>query len=250
MKSNFKIIMVFLMFSTLLCAKSINVAVAANVSYALNDLKKEFNKQYPDIKVKVTLGSSGKLTAQITHGAPYELFMSANMKYPNALFKQKIALAKPIVYARGAIAMLSGKKFDFSQGIKLVKNKNIEKIAIANPKTAPYGKAAIQALDNAKLLKDVKNKFVYAESISAAVAYSINAADLGFVAKSSLFSPKMKRFKEGVNWAEVDKSLYTPIDQGIVILKNGEKSKEVKAFYDFILSKKAKKIFEKYGYAI
>ena len=77
---------------SVLGAGTINVAVAANVSYAIEDLTKEFNKTHPDIKIRVTLGSSGKLTAQIKHGAPYNLFMSANMKYPQALYKEKIAL--------------------------------------------------------------------------------------------------------------------------------------------------------------
>ncbi len=93
--------------------KKINIAVAANVSYAINDLIKEFNQTNPNTKVRVTLGSSGKLTAQIKHGAPYDLFMSANMKYPNSLYKDNIAITKPVVYAQGSLAILSSKKKRF-----------------------------------------------------------------------------------------------------------------------------------------
>lgn len=228
-------------------AETISVAVAANVSYAIEDLKKEFNKTHPETKVRVTLGSSGKLTAQIKHGAPYDLFMSANMKYPEALYKEKIAIAKPKVYALGSLAILSNKKRDLGDGIYILKSKEIEKIAIANPKTAPYGIAAMQAITNAKIKNEVKSKFIYGESISQTVSYTVTAADIGIIAKSSLYSKNMSKYKESINWIAVDSKLYTPIKQGIVMLKE---DKEVKAFYDFILSEDAKKIFIKYGYLL
>ena len=240
-----------LLFITLsLHAKSINVAVAANVSYAMPALVSEFNKQYPHIKVQTTLASSGKLTAQIQHGAPYDIFMSANMKYPVALYKNGLALTKPVVYAQGSLAMLSTKKRDFKDGIRIVTNKDIKRIAIANPNTAPYGKAAVEALKNAGLYTKIKSKFIYGESVSQTVAYTVTAADLGFIAKSSLFSPKMKRFKKGINFIDVDPKLYTPISQGIVLLKYSVKKREAQAFYNFILSKEAKNIFKLYGYRV
>lgn len=137
--------------------------------------------------------------------------------------------------------MLSAKPLDFSKGIALLANKDIEKIAIANPKTAPYGTAAIEALKNANILDKVESKFVYAESISQAVTYAMTAADVGFIAKSSLYDEKMSQYKENINWISVDPKLYTPIDQGIVILNRAKDNKEAKAFYDFILSDNAKK---------
>ncbi len=245
-----KLLIAFLLLSTCSMAESIKIAVAANVSYAINDLKKEFNALYPESKINVTLGSSGKLTAQIKNGAPYQLFMSANMKYPKALYEDNIAITKPIVYAQGAIALFSNKKQDFTKGLNLLKDKKIEKIAIANPKTAPYGKASVEAMKNAGIYNEIKKKFVYGESISQTVSYTVTATDIGIIAKSSLFSPKMVAFKKGVNWSEVDSKLYTPIDQGVVILKKGKKNSEVEAFYNFILSKKAKKIFENFGYTV
>jgi molybdate transport system substrate-binding protein len=239
-----------LLFVGSLYAESINIAVAANVSYAIDDLKKEFNKLYPDTEVKVTLGSSGKLTAQIKNGAPYTLFMAANMKYPEALYADGIATTRPLVYAQGGLAMLSDSKKDFTKGIKLVKDSSINKIAVANPKTAPYGKAAVEAMKNGGVLDGIESKFVYAESISQTVSYAITAADIGFIAKSSLYSPKMSAYKKGINWADVDPKLYTPINQGIVVLKNGEANSEVAAFYTFMLSAKAKKILIDFGYLV
>ncbi|MDA3947310.1 MAG: molybdate ABC transporter substrate-binding protein [Helicobacteraceae bacterium] len=233
-----------------LTAGEINIAVAANVSYAIDELKTEFAKSNPDTNVQVTLGSSGKLTAQIKNGAPYGLFMAANMKYPQALYADKIAVTEPVVYAQGGLAYLSIKTQDFTQGIKLLTSDTISKIAVANPKTAPYGKAAVEAMKKAGIYDTVKPKFVYAESISQTVAYTVMAADIGLIAKSSLYSDKMAQYKEGVNWAPVDPTLYTPIKQGIVLLKNSENSSEYRAFYDFILSAKAKKILNTYGYIV
>jgi len=244
----YRISLLFLLFGSFINAKTITIAVAANVSYAIDDLKKEFSKRYPNVKVRVVLGGSGKLTAQIKHGAPYQLFMSADMKYPELLYKEKVAITKPIVYAQGSLAYLSVKSRDFTNPIELLKEKNIKHIAIANPKTAPYGRAAFEALRNAKILNQIKSKFIYGESITQTVSYSITAADIGLVAKSSLYSPKMKRYKKGVNWYEVDKKLYTPIKQGIVILKSANKDKDVKAFYNFMLSVDAKKILSHFGY--
>ncbi len=245
-----KVITLLLLFSFSLYAKSINVAVAANVSYAMPALVSAFHKQNPHIKVQITLASSGKLTAQIQNGAPYDIFMSANMKYPNALYANALAITKPLIYAKGSLAIFSTKRRDFSKGINIVKNKNIKTIAIANPLTAPYGKASITALKNAKLYKEVKSKFVYAESVSQTVAYSVTATDLGFITKSALFSPKMQQYKKGINFTDVDPKLYKAINQGVVILKQAVNKPQAKAFYNFLLSAQAKEIFQKYGYLV
>ncbi|WP_321777464.1 molybdate ABC transporter substrate-binding protein [Sulfurimonas sp.] len=240
-----KLFFIFLISFSLLNASSIKVAVAANVSYAIKDLTKEFNKRFPNIKVKIILGSSGKLTAQISHGAPYQVFISADMKYPDALYKQKIAITKPKVYALGSLALFSHKKMDLSAGIYALKRANISKIALANPKTAPYGIAAKEALTNAKIYKNLKSKFVYGESISQTVSYAVSATDAGIIAMSSLYSKNMKHYKRKENWIEIDSKLYTPIKQGIVLL---QENKDARDFYNFLLSKDAKKIFQLYGY--
>jgi len=243
-----KISVIFLLLAQTVFAGEINIAVAANVSYAIDEIKAEFRKVHPDIKVVTTLGSSGKLVAQIRNGAPYGLFMSANMKYPQALYDEKIAVTRPVVYAQGALAYFSVGEQEFSKGIELLKEEKIRKIAVANPKTAPYGMAAVEAMKRAKVYDEVTSKFVYAESISQTVSYAMIAADIGIIAKSSLYSTKMRQYQEGVNWAAVDSRLYTPIEQGVVLLKGADTNTDYKVFYDFILSGKAKTIFKKYGY--
>ena len=245
-----KVVLSILLSLATLNAGEIKIAVAANVSYAIEPLKKAFNGHHPDTKTEVILGSSGKLTAQIKNGAPYELFLSANMKYPEALYKEGLAVTEAIVYAQGSLAYLSVNEQNLSKGMGLLIDNNISKIAIANPKTAPYGAAAAEALKNADLYDVLKEKFVYGESISQTVTYTMTAADIGFIAKSSLFSPQMSHFKKGLNWIEVDEALYTPIDQGMVILKKGEGNSEVKAFYDFMLSAEAREILKNFGYKV
>lgn len=248
--SRMKFVLGLVLSLSTLSAGEIKIAVAANVSYAIEPLKKAFNVLYPKTHIEVILGSSGKLTAQIKNGAPYDLFMSANMKYPEVLYKEGVAVTKPIVYAQGALAYVSVKPQDFTQGLKLLTEDKIQKIAIANPKTAPYGVAAVEALKHAKVYDAVKKKFVYGESISQTVTYAMTAADIGFIAKSSLFSPQMAHFKEGIHWRDVDKTFYTPIEQGIVILKKAEGNPEVRNFYDFMLSPKAQEILKNFGYQV
>ena len=239
-----------LLFVLSLEAGTIRVAVAANVSYAMHDLITVFHHVQPQIKVQVTLGGTGKLTAQIRHGAPYDLFMAANMAYPEALYAEGMATGRPRIYAQGALALLSTKPRDFSKGLALLKEESILKIAIANPKTAPYGRASFEALEQAGMLEGLKTKFVYGESISQTVAHTVTAADIGFIAKSSLYSPQMSHYRQGIHWRVVPNSLYKAIDQGIVILDLAKANASAKAFYDFMLGPEAGKILKQYGYTL
>lgn len=245
-----KILLISILLSLQAFSSKINVALAANVSYAINDLIKEFNMQNPNTKVQITIASSGKLSAQIQHKAPYDIFMSANMKYPQNLFDKNLSFTKPIIYAKGSISLLSKTSRDFSKGLDLLRDENIKKIAIANPLTAPYGKAALEAITKVGLIKEVQKKFIYAQSISQTVTYSITAAQIGIIASSSLYSPRMKKFKKNIHWIKIDSSLYTAINQGIIILNRAKNNKEVLAFYNFILSKKAQIILQNYGYQV
>ncbi len=243
-----KILGIFAVTLLWLSAGEINIAVAANVSYVIEPLKEAFYETNPQTKVNVILGSSGKLTAQINAGAPYQLFLSANMSYPQKLYDDNLTLDRPKIYAQGALAILSSKTRDFNDSLAVLEDEDIQKIAIANPKTAPYGQAAVEALKNAKLYEKLESKLVYGESVSQTVIYASSAADIGLVAKSALFSKQMSGYKEKQHWTEVDTKLYTPIDQGLVILKSAKENVEVQAFYDFLLSPKAKEIFKAYGY--
>ncbi len=241
-----------LLFATsLLMAGKVVVSAAANTTYAMEEITAIFKKEYPGTDVDLILGSSGKLTAQIKNGAPYDLFLSANMKYPKALDSEGKSLTRPLVYAKGALVMFTVKDVDLGKGIALAADMKIKRIAMANYKLAPYGKAAVTALTNAGILGVAEKKFVNAESITQTLQYTMTATDIGFVAKSSMFSDKLKgKNIKGKNWVDVDPKLYAPIKQGIILLKHAEGNPDAKTFYDFIFSDKAKAVFKKYGYIL
>lgn len=245
-----KFLLITILLHSLLFGDTLRIAVAANVSYAIDELKKAFNTLHPNTKIEVTLGSSGKLTAQIQHNAPYDMFMAANMLYPNTLYQKGFATTKPRIYAQGSLALITTKKHALDNGIKSIMGDSIKRIAIANPKTAPYGKASIEALQNAKIYESIKKKLIYGESISQTLTYAMKGANFGFIATSSLYAPQLAHFTKGKEWIEVDSTLYTPIDQGVVILKKGSDKASAQAFYDFLFSQEAKTIFKKFGYQI
>ena len=240
-------ILLFLLFSISLFAKEINIAVAANASYAIDEIIKLYKKNH-NIDIKTTVGSSGKLATQILHNAPYDIFLSANMDYPNKLYKSGKASA-PKVYAKGLLALFTTRDdVNISRGLKVLLDNKIKKISIANDKTAPYGKATKEVLIKAGLYDKLMDKFIYSESIGGALMYTLRAADIGFVAKSTLLSKKLSQYKEGKNWIEVDKNLYSPILQGAVLVNRS--SKDARDFYNFLFSKEAKEIFKSFGYEV
>ncbi len=232
-------VVLFVLWSLLLQAGTIHVAVAANVGFVMPELLQSFAKVAPNTHVEVSLGSSGKLAAQIKRGAPYDLFLSADMYYPRALYEKNLALTRPLVYAKGALVLFS-KKIK-----KLSEISEASRIAIANPKTAPYGKAAVEVLKNLGLYDKLKERLIYGESVAQTTSYALRAADVGFVAKSAMYSKAMGKLKE--HFIPIDPALYHPIEQGVVMLKANS---DANAFFVFLFSKEAVAIFKKYGYIV
>lgn len=226
----------------------VNVFAAANTTYAFADMIKEFNKLNPEIKINLTLGASGAMVTQVQNGAPADIFMAADMGFVKKLDESGFAATRPVIYAQGALAMFSVRGIDFKKGLNVVEG--LSAISIANPKTAPYGRASVEALKNIGIYEKVEKNIVWTQKISETLSQALSAADVGFIAASALYDPKMAQYKEGVNYAFVDPKLYTPIDQGVVITKRAENSAEAKAFYDFILSDKGREIFKKFGYEV
>ena len=224
---------------TFVYATTLRVAVAANMSGAIYEIKDEFTKLNPNVKIDVIVGSSGKLTSQIKYGAPYDIFLSANSKYPHDLYVQNIAKVKPYIYAYGKLILFSkdAKKFTTT----------FHKLAIANPKTAPYGLAALEYLKNSNLYNDVKKRLVFGESISQTVSYATKITDFGILSKSSIYSKAMKRYLDGNYWVDIDSSLHLPIEQAMVLLNSKKESSD---FYEFMKSKVVKDILLNYGYGV
>ncbi len=250
MKNNLlaAIFLIFLLFGCTKPSEELMVATAANVQYVMQEIKAEFEKETGD-KVQIIIGSSGKLTTQIREGAPYDVFVSADTKYPEEIFKNGGSNDAPKVYATGKLVLWSTKLSKDELNIEKLTDPTIRKIAIANPKTAPYGLAAIQTMENSGIYDGVKSKLVYGESISQTTQFiSSGSAEVGFNALSIVLSPSMKDIG---SYIEIDDKLYQPILQSAILLRhsdNSPKKAKSEAFYNFLYSSKAKAIFTKYGY--
>ncbi len=241
---------IFLMFSaSMAAAQTLSVAVAANMQYVFDDIKAEFKKETGH-EVQAVLNSSGKFVTQIMNGAPFDVFLSADMEYPEHLYAKGFTTAAPKVYAYGSLVLWTMKNLDLSQWQSLLASDSINKIALANPKTAPYGREAMRALSFYKLDGKVQSRLVFGESISQTNQYiHSGVADLGFTAKSVVSSAEMKG--QG-KWVELPPASYQAIAQGAVILKHGKETKAALAqqFYDFLYSTKVRAILERNGFIL
>ncbi|AXT52744.1 molybdate ABC transporter substrate-binding protein [Aquimarina sp. BL5] len=225
----------------------ITIAAAANMQFAIGEISKIFTKQ-TGIQCELVISSSGKLTAQIKEGAPYDVFVSANMKYPEEIHANDLAVRPPKIYGYGQLVLWS--MYDNIQpSIEMLKDQNIKHIALANPKTAPYGQAAIEVLENNGMYNQVKGKLVYGESIAQTNQFiTSKSSEIGFTAKSVVLSPKMKG---NGHWIALDERMYSLIEQGVVMIKRENRNfKNAQQFYDFLFSKEAKEILEDFGYLV
>ena len=227
----------------------ITAAVAANVQFAMEDLKIEFQKKHP-VEVKTVYSSSGKLTAQIRNGAPFDVFVSADMDYPDSLCKWGYAQGRPTAYAYGKLVLWTLKDLDLSRGLALLADSGVGRIALADPGRAPYGREAVRAMRNAGIYDGVKDKLVFGENISQVSQFLLTGnVDLCLSAKSVVLSGEM-RIKG--HWAEVDSSSYQVIAQGAVVCKYGLENNPglSRQFHAFLYTEPARAIFAKYGYVL
>ncbi|EZH71887.1 molybdenum ABC transporter substrate-binding protein [Aquimarina atlantica] len=224
--------------------KKLNIAVAANMQFAMKELSRTFTNQ-TGIACDLIISSSGKLTAQIKEGAPFDVFVSADMKYPKELFDTGFATKAPKIYGYGKLVMWS--MIDtINPSLDILKNSRIRHIAMANPKMAPYGQATIKILKHHNLYENVKDKLVYGESILQTNQFIISkSAEIGFTSKSVVLSSEMSN--KG-NWIDLEDADYTAIAQGVVIL-NQKNQEDAEKFYTFLSSAGARRILEDFGYS-
>jgi len=222
----------------------ITVAAAASTQFAINEIARDFEKEN-DVKIEVITGSSGKLTTQILNGAPYDIFFSANMSYPQTLFEKNKCLNAPKIYGLGVPVLWSlDEDLHFDEKGKFLLNENVKKIAIANPKNAPYGGMAVKFFKAYGIYDSISSKLVYGESISLVNEYILNkTATIGVSAKSVILSP---RVSEKGTYMALGKQYR--IEQGVVELNNNKTSAIKTKFLAYVFSEKGKKIFKKYGY--
>jgi molybdate transport system substrate-binding protein len=231
-------------------AQEIRVAAAADLKFALDELSEQHTKQ-TERKIAVIYGSSGNFFAQIQNGAPFDVFLSADIDYPRKL--EVAGLAEPgtlYEYAVGRIVIWTpaDARTDVARlGWKALLEQGVERIAIANPDHAPYGRAAVAALRNAGIYEQVRRRLVYGENIAQAAQFvASGSAQVGIIALSLASSPLMR---SGKRW-EIPANMYPPIEQSAVILRSAKDKEGARAFVDFLKSDAGRKILESNGFMV
>ena len=218
------------------------VAAAANLRPAMDELARQFQAAHPEVAVKTSYGSSGQFTQQIENGAPFDVFCSADAGYPQKLADEGLALpGSEFVYALGRIVVWVRDSSPIQlTGAQALRDPSVRHIAIANPRYAPYGRAAEAALRSLGVYDQVKDKLVYAENISQALEYvETGAAEIGISAESLV--------KGGRSW-EVPPEAYPKLEQRGIIVKSSRNAAVAHQFQAFLLGAPGRAILKRHGF--
>ncbi len=231
-------------------AAEVTIAAASDLSFAFKEIVSEF-EQTTGNHVKLTLGSSGNFYAQIQNGAPFDLYFSADIGYPKKLEEAGLVVPGSLYpYAVGRIVLWTGKgsHLDLSKGLEVLRDPTIRKLAIANPKHAPYGRAAVAAMEHFKVYDQIKDRLILGENISQAAQFiESGACDAGIIALSLALAPVMKA--AGQYW-EIPAAAHAPLEQGAVILKQSKNPDAAKQFLDYIKGPQGQGIMKRYGFTL
>jgi molybdate transport system substrate-binding protein len=248
-----RILTVFLIVacSVAVSAQAIVVAAAADLSSALPELASAYQKQ-GGIEVKLSFGSSGNLATQIRNGAPFDVFFSADEDYPRQLIQDGLADASSLYrYAVGRVVLWVpvASSLDVErQGMRVLLDPSVKKIAIANPQHAPYGRAAEAAIRHFGLYEKIADRLVLGENVSQAAQFVESGnAQIGFVALSHALAPSMTG--KGRYW-EVPTDSYPALNQAAVILAQSSHKKEAMQFLDYLKTPAAAGVLERYGFSV
>ena len=231
---------------------SVAIAAASDLQFALDELVAAYESAHPDRAVAATYGSSGNLFAQISNGAPFDLYFSADIDYPRRLEAAGVAATGATrSYGEGRLVLgaPAGSPLDVAaRGMDARAAPLVRRVAIANPEHAPYGRASIAALRSAGVYHAVADRLVLGENVSQAAQFvESGAADLGIVALSLVRAPSVR----GVGtYVEIPADLYPPIEQGAVVLARATDPAAAGDFLDFVLSPAGRPVLERYGFVL
>jgi molybdate transport system substrate-binding protein len=234
----------------LCAAQEITVAAASDLQFAMQEAAAQFQKQTGKA-VKLIFGSSGNFFQQIQNGGPFDIFFSANLDYAKQL--DAAGLTEPASYyqyAKGKIVIWvpNESKLDLSRGLPVLLDPSVKKIAIANPQHAPYGQAAVAAMQKEDIYDKAKDRFVLGENISQTASFvASGAAEVGIVALSLALSPTLKG--KG-RYAEIPTNEYPPIEQACVILKSSKNKETAKQFLSFFKTTAIADVLRGYGFEV
>jgi len=229
-------------------ATPITIAAAADLKYVLDSLVTLYNRQHPQARATVVYGSSGKFYEQLSHGAPFDLFFSADSDYPRRLQRAGLTAGAPQPYALGRLVLWSAKLDPSTKGMNTLLDPQVKRVAIANPAHAPYGKKAEEILRYYKLYDQVKPKLVLGENIGQTAQYAATgAADAGLIAYSLALSPVLRR---AGNFYLIPATAHTPLQQSFVVLKRASGNATAATFAAFMASPTARQALKKYGFGL
>lgn len=237
-----------MMDENILCAEEITIAAASDLNFAFKELISEYETASGN-QVKLTLGSSGTFFAQIQNGAPFDIYFSADIAYPQKLDEAGLTVPGSLYrYAIGRTVLWTQREspLDVTQGFAALRQPSVKNIAIANPKHAPYGRAAVAAMEHFKVYDTVKDRLVLGENVSQAAQFvESGAADIGIIALSLALAPAMST--KGTYW-EIPPEAHPPLEQGAVIVKASKRGDSAKQFLEFVKSRQGVAIMKRYGF--
>lgn len=235
------------LFAKPLLAVETTIAVAANFSAPMQKLAIAFHEETGHT-VKISFGSTGKFFTQIAHGAPFDILLAADQDTPQRLENEGLGeVHSRFTYATGALVLWSAREKWIDPKADILQLGQFNHLAVADPKLAPYGAAAMQTLKSLNLLEKLQTKFVQGENIGQTYQFvATGNAELGFVALSQVYTEG--HLREGSAWI-VPQNLYQPLHQDAILLKNGKDNPAAKSFLTYLKSDQAKKIMQNFGYA-
>ncbi|MBW6508432.1 MAG: molybdate ABC transporter substrate-binding protein [Desulfuromonadales bacterium] len=231
--------------------RSLIVFAAADLRYAMNEVVTAFKQTHPGARIETIYGSSGKAYAQIRNNAPYDLYFSANIEYPERLLQDGHGIGEATLYAIGRIVIWQhkGGKLALSKGMEVLRDPSIRRISIANPEHAPYGVAGMEAMKTHGMWEELQPKVVMGENISQTAHFIVSgAADVGIIAYSLALAPEMKQL--GEPFELIDVKDHKPLHQGYMITNYGARHPLSRIFADFIESEEGKEILKMYGFEV
>lgn len=229
-------------------AETITVAAASDLKFAMEEIVSNFRREQPAHKVEVVYGSSGKFQTQIRQGAPYDLFFSADIAFPRQLAKEGFASSEVTPYAIGRIVLWSLDPDTAKLTFASLLDPGTKRIAIANPKHAPYGNRAEEALLAMGMWKRIESKLVFGENIAHAAQFvQTGNAQVGIVALALVLNPELSG--KGC-YRLIPDSLHRPLEQGFIVTKRAEGSKLASAFAAYMAGKAARSVMTKYGFVM
>lgn len=229
-------------------AEKITIAAASDLKFAMDEIVSTFKQANPDDQIELAYGSSGNFNTQIQQGAPFDLFFSADIGFPRELVKNGLAASEVKPYAVGRIVLWSASLDATKMTLASLTDPSITRIAIANPKHAPYGKRAEEALRASGLWEQIEPKLVFGENIVQTTQFvQTGNAQIGIIALSLAGNPELSQ--KGGYWLIPD-NLHEPLEQGFIITKRAENNALAKRFADYLLSGPVRLVMTKYGFVL